>query len=135
MKIITTLIFVLSISPAYAKIFKCEENGLVSYQQTPCKGTGGEFIPGKDISLEQQQAAVTKLNADLAALAEKKQLEKEANDKERIIRAEEDKADATYQNARANKAQALQAARQAKALEKRNDSLKKRKYVYPNVTP
>lgn len=124
MKIITTIILVLAISPVYAEIYKCEENGSISYQQFPCKHTGGEFKPLKDISEAEQKSAVEKLNKEIAIQAEQKQLEKEADDKERMIRAEEEKADAAYQNARANKAQVLQNARQAEQIGIRNQGLR-----------
>ena len=108
MKIIPTLILILATSPVCAKIYECEENGLKSYQQFPCKQGGKEFTPRKDISPEEQKAAVEKLDKDLANIAEQKKIKKEADDKERLIRAQEEKADAAYQNAQANKAQVLQ---------------------------
>jgi hypothetical protein len=83
MKIITTLILVLAISPVYAEIYKCEVNGIKSYQQFPCKRGGKEFTPPKDISQEEQKAAVQKLDKEIAAQAETNKLQKEADDKER----------------------------------------------------
>ncbi|OQK17512.1 hypothetical protein AU255_06465 [Methyloprofundus sedimenti] len=120
MKIISTLILILAISPVYAEIYKCEENGIISYQQFPCKEGGTEFIPPKDISPEQQKAAIEKLDREIAIQAEQKQQQQEADDKERLIRAQEEKADAAAQNARANTAQVLQNARQTEQIRNQN---------------
>lgn len=122
MKISVTLIFLLFLTPAYAEIYKCRKNGSTSYQQTQCKQTGTEFALKKDISIEQQEAAEKKLTADLELIAEKKKLQKEADDKERLIRAQEENAKATYENAKASKAQAEETARQTKAIENRNNT-------------
>jgi hypothetical protein len=116
MKIITTLILTLAISPVYAEIYKCEVNGVKSYQQFPCKQGGKEFTPLKDISLEEQKSAVKKLDKELAVQAEQKKIQKEADDKERLIRAQEEKADAAYQNAQANKEQVLQNERRSQEI-------------------
>lgn len=116
MKIISTLILLLAISPVYATIYECEENGIKSYQQFPCKQGGKEFTPPKDISPEEQKAAVKKLDKDIAVMAEQKKIKKEADDKERLIRAQEEKADAAYQNARANEAQVLQNERRSEEI-------------------
>ena len=124
MKIITTLILVLAISPVYAKIYQCEVNGIKSYQQFPCKRGGKEYTLPKDISPEEQKAAVRKLDKEIAAQAEAKQLQKEADDKERLIQAQEENADAAYQNARANKAQVL-------LDEQRSQDINRRPYYYP----
>lgn len=70
MKIISIFILVLAVSLVHATIYECEENGLKSYQQFPCKQGGKEFTPPKDISPEEQKAAVKKLDKDLAAMAE-----------------------------------------------------------------
>ncbi|NOQ13854.1 MAG: hypothetical protein GQ583_05140 [Methyloprofundus sp.] len=131
MKIINLLIFIFSISPAYAEIYKCIENGNTSYQQTQCKQTGTEFIPAKDISTKQQEAAVEKLSTDLEANAEKKKIQKEADDKERLLRAQENNADASYENAKAIRAQAEATARQTDALENNNNYLRDQPYFYP----
>ena len=129
MKIIISLIFILSISPAYAEIYKCIENGNISYQQTQCKNKGAEFMPSPDISIEQQEAAVKKLDADLQVIGEEKKLQKEQDDKDRLIRAGED-------NARANRLQATEAARQTKALEKSNNRIVSPSYPYrPILNP
>lgn len=114
MKIIISLILIISISPVYAEIYKCIENGSISYQQTQCKQTGTKFTPQKDISIEQQEEAVKKLTADLEAIAEQKKLQKEADDKERLIRSEEDKA-------RASRALAEATTRQTDAIKNRNN--------------
>ncbi|WP_428354706.1 hypothetical protein [Methyloprofundus sp.] len=116
MKIIARLILVLAISPVHAAIYECEENGIKSYQQFPCKQGGKEFIPPKDISQEEQKAAVEKLDKDLAIQAAKRQQQKEANDKERLIQAQEEKADAAYLNARANEDRALQYERNSEEI-------------------
>ena len=123
MKFITSLIFILSISPAYAEIYKCIENGNISYQQTQCKQKGAEFILEQDISIEQQEGAVKKLTADLEAIAEKKNIQKEAADKERLLRAQEDNVDANYANARANR-------EQAKKIEEQTEVMKRNRPLY-----
>jgi len=120
MKIIPILILVLAISPVYAEIYKCEVNGIISYQQSPCKQGGTEFTPPKDISPEQQQAAIEKLNSEIAIQAEQKQQQQEADDRERLIRAQEEEANAAAQNARANTVQVLQNARQAEQIGNQN---------------
>ena len=116
MKIISTLILLLAITPVRATIYECEENGIKSYQQFPCKQGGKEFTPPKDISPEEQKAAVKKLDKEIAVMAEQKKIKKEADDKERLIRAQEEKADAAYQNARANEAQVLQNERRSEEI-------------------
>ncbi len=129
MKTITTLIFILSISPVYAEIYKCIENGNTIYQQTQCKQSGAEFILEPDISIEQQEAAVKQLDSDLEAITEQKKLQKEAGNQNRLLRAEED-------NARANRAQAEETARQADAIEKSNKRIVSPSYPYrPLLNP
>jgi len=128
MKISIILIFFLLISPAYAEMYKCTENGHISYQDKPCKTSGTEFTPSKDISAEQQQSAANKLESDLDIRNEQKRLAKEARDKERVIQAQEDAANAAYKKAQAIEEQARQTARQAEALEKSND-------YYQNTRP
>ncbi len=128
MRISITLIFFLLISPAYAEMYKCSENGQISYQDKPCETNGIEFTPRKDISVEQQQSAAEKLESDLAIHNEQKRVAKEAQDKERMLRAQEDEANAAYRNARATEEQVKQTARQAEALEKSND-------YYQNTRP
>jgi len=128
MRIGIILIFFLLISPAYAEMYKCTENGQISYQDKPCKTSGTEFTPSKDISAEQQQSAANKLESDLAIRNEQKRLAKKARDKERVIQAQEDAANAAYKKAQAIEEQARQTARQAEALEKSND-------YYQNTRP
>ncbi|MBE0468467.1 MAG: DUF4124 domain-containing protein [Methyloprofundus sp.] len=121
MKISRLLIFFLLIPPVHAEMYKCNEGGQISYQDKPCKTKGIEFTPNKDISAEQQQTAAEKLKSDLAKHNEQKRLAKEARDKERMIQAQEDRANAVYKKAQAIQEQAKQTGRQADALEKRND--------------
>ncbi len=132
MRIITFLITALAISPAHAKIFKCEIDGKTSFQQTPCQAatSSSEFVLKKDISINRQQQAMQKLEDDLVEITERKKLAQETADKERLIKAEENKARATYQNAQANREQAYQTARQARAIEKRNNLLRSSPYIY-----
>ena len=129
MKVIIVFFIVFSISPVYAKMYKCLVGGQVSYQDTECQQGGGEFKKKKDITVEQQQAAAARLNADLATSAENRRLAQEYADEERLIQAEEDSAYANYQTAR-------QTERQADALERRNDleqeRLDNRSRVYLN---
>ena len=132
MKVIIVFFIVFSISPVYAKMYKCIDKGQVSYQDTECIHEGSEFKKQKDISLEQQQSAAARLNSDLATSAENRRLAQEYADKERLIQAEEDSAYANYQTAR-------QTERQADALERRNDieqeRLDNRNRVYINPYP
>jgi hypothetical protein len=116
MKYIFTIMTILFCSYTHAGIYKCNINGKISYQQEPCEVSGGvgyELKKQKDITSQQQLDAKAKMDAELTEYLEAKQLKKEAYDKERIIRAEEDKAYAAYQSAQ-------QAKRQANALEERN---------------
>lgn len=113
MRIIRALIIVFFTSSVYAEIYKCKVNDKISYQGFPCLTDGGEFIIKKDISVEQQKAAVLKLNEELAVIRERKKSAQEAVEKERLIRAEETNADANYK--RAN-----QTERQVKALKRQN---------------
>ncbi len=124
MKIIATLIFLLAISPAHAEIYKCVENGKTSYQQTQCKQSGTEFKLQGDISLEQQEEAVKKLTADLEARAEEKRLQKQAEDKERQLRAQEESVNASYENARSSRQQAAETSKLA-------DTIRNRRYRTP----
>jgi hypothetical protein len=132
MKIIIVFFIIFSISPVYAKMYKCIDEGQVSYQDTECIYEGSEFKRQKDISSEQQEAAAARLNSDLAISAENRRLTQEYADKERLIQAEEDNAYANYQTAR-------QTERQADALERRNDleqeRLDNRNRVYINPYP
>ena len=116
------------ISTAYAEIYKCGKNGQVNYQDKPCKTGGIEFTPRKDINTQQQQSAAEKLKSDLAIRNEQKRAAQEAKDKERMLRAQEAKADAAYRQALAAEGQAKQTARQAEALERHND-------YYQNTRP
>lgn len=127
MKIILIFFLLLNSSFSYAEIFKCEENAQISYQQSPCKNAGKEFVPTKDISIQEQQAAVEKLKQQVALQAEQKKSAKEADDKERAIRAQEEQATAAYRNANANRAQVIQ-----NAVSNNNDRiLREQPYFYP----
>lgn len=108
--------------------YKCGQNGQISYQDKPCKTSSIEFTPSKDISTRQQQSAAEKLKSDLALRNEQKRVAQEAKDKERMLRAQEAKADAAYRQALAAEEQAKQTARQAEALERHND-------YYQNTRP
>lgn len=117
MKKIFILIMTLFSIHAYAGIYKCNVKGKISYQQSPCVASGAigyEIKQENDISLQQQAEAKEKMAAELAVYNETKKLKKEAYDKERLIRAEEDKAYAALQRAQ-------QAKRQVNALEQRNE--------------
>ncbi len=124
MKIIVSLIFILALSPVNAKIYKCIENGNTSYQQIQCKQTGKAFALEQEISIEQQEIAVKKLSDDLEAIAEKKKLQKEEDDKERLIRAQEDTAKATQD-------QAKETARQTDAIKNNNQQNNNQHYYSP----
>ena len=114
------ILFALSISVAQAETYRCKNNGKTSFQDTPCETAGAKFDLGSDISIEKQNAAQSQLNREMNAHNQKKQARYEAWQKERAIRAQEDKADAGYANARANRAQAYQQRRTANALQERN---------------
>ena len=115
------ILLTITFSTAHAETFRCKDNGKTSFQDTPCSTGGSTFDYGEDISLEKQQAAQSQLKRDMNAFNAKKQRQYEANQKERAIRAEEDKADAGFSNARANRAQAYQQRRTANAIRTRND--------------
>ncbi len=112
---------------ANAKMYKCTLDDKVSYQDVPCEETGSSghiFEKKADISKKQQRKAKLKLDLEAARAAEQEQLEQEADDQERLIRAEEEKAFAAQQYAE-------QVRRQAEALEERNDiESRKRNVVY-----
>lgn len=131
MKIISTLIVMLFMTPLHAKIYKCMAKGNTTYQQTECKQAGAEFTPLKDISIKQQKSAVKELTTDIEVITEKKKIQKEADDKERQLRTEEDKANAIYENARANKMQAEEMARQTNVLQDNNRLLRNQPGLYP----
>jgi len=114
------VLLALSISVAQAKTYRCKNNSKTSFQDTPCVTAGAEFDLGEDISVEKQKAAQSKLNREMNAFNQKKQVRHEAWQKERAIRAQEDKADAGYANARAGRAQAYQQKRTADAIRGRN---------------
>jgi hypothetical protein len=113
MKNITLILLVFFVTPVNAKLYKCAVNGKTAYQSSPCKEGGHEFGLRNDISTEQQEAASAKLKAELEVEAEKNRQAKIAYDNERLIRAEENKAKASYKSAR-------EAARQADAIYQRN---------------
>jgi len=115
------ILFLLSISVTQASVYKCKDNGKTIYQSTPCSIGDKEHDLGTDISIAKQKAAKAKLNRDMAVYYERKKAERVERNKERIIRAEENKASASYANAKANRAQVYQQSRAAKALEKIND--------------
>jgi len=127
MKIISALIFLFFFTPASAQIYKCIVNGNTTYQQTQCKQAGNEFTPKTDISIEQQQSAVDKLDAELKTISEQEKIQKSLDDKERLIRAKEE-------NAKANRAQAEETARQTEAIKesnKRDNRDRDPLYYYP----
>ncbi len=116
MRVFLTLLTMLFCTSTSAEIYKCTKNNRISYQQTPCKksgSTGKLFKMQIDITEQQQIDAKVKMNSELADYNETKQLKKAANDKERIIRAEENKATAASKSA-------TQAKRQANAFEEGN---------------
>ncbi len=116
MKIIFVAAITFFCSIVNAEMYKCTFGKQTSYQDRPCEETGsiGQVFKKKpDISKAQQRQAKLKLELEAARIAEQKQLEQEAFDQERRIRAEEDTALAAQQYAE-------QARRQAEALEERN---------------
>lgn len=113
-------VFILFSSPAFSEVYKCDVGNKKVYQQIPCEGKGGQFDLGTDISIEKQQESVAELKQEMQKYNHKKQLKKKLWDKERLIRAEENKASAAHRNANANRAQAHEQARQTDALKARN---------------
>ncbi len=109
MKKITIIFVMCSITNVNAGMYKCVSGDKVSYQSSPCPNEEdeNEFSLKYEISKEQIQAARDKKAAELAAKNEKKRLDKLAYDRERMIRAEEEKA--------------REAALQTDALIERND--------------
>jgi len=119
MKIIFILL-ALFISIAQAQTYHCKYKGKTTFQDTPCETGGTKFDYGKDISVEKQKAAQSQLKQEMNSFNKKKQVKHEAWQKERVIRAQEDAADAGYENARAGRAQAYQQKRTAEAIKSRN---------------
>lgn len=99
MKCIIALIFALSTFSVHAQLYKCKVNAKTSYQEAPCKSGRAEFELKEDISEKQHKAAVIKLEKELSVNTEKKQIAKELADKERLIRAQEQQAEANHENA------------------------------------
>ncbi len=108
MKFFLILFFTLSISPAIAKVYKCELNGSTSYQQQPCEAKGNEFIIKNDISPGQYEEAVNKLEKELAISAEQQRIAEQDAEKEHLIQAQEEHKE-----------------RQIEALERQADSLER----------
>ncbi|MCF7971321.1 MAG: DUF4124 domain-containing protein [Methylococcaceae bacterium] len=109
------------VSPVvHAKVYKCQLDGKILYQQKPCVTNSEEIVIDASPSEEEQAAARARLDNYQINKENQARLDQERDDKERLIRAEENKADAAYKNAQANRAQAAQQARQAEALERKN---------------
>lgn len=116
MKTLITIMTVFLCASAQAEIYKCFKNDTISYQQLPCnesKSIGYEFRIQNDLSAQQLAYAKEQMDMELADYNDAKKLKKEANDKERIIRAEERKAEAAFKSVE-------QKERQTIALESRN---------------
>ncbi len=87
------LMFVLSSVSlvAYADINKCEIEGKLVFQESPCPvGTKQQFELTPDISQEKQQAASKKLEGDIERWEGERQVKKKEEDKERKIKAAEE---------------------------------------------
>lgn len=136
MRICTVLIISLFSAPVAAKTYKCTNNGQVSYQETQCNSSGGELTLPKDISHTQQQQAEKTLKSDLVIREQEKKVANEKLEKERMIRAAEDKAIATQQSAEANAELAKQTQRQADEMNNHyNYNRNVRPYIVINPTP
>jgi len=116
------VLLALSISVAQAQSYRCQNNGKTTFQDTPCQTGGSKFDYGEDISVEKQKAAQSQLKQEMHSFNKKKQEKHEAWQKERVIRAQEDAADAGYDNARAGRAQAYQQKRTADAIRNKNST-------------
>ncbi len=103
-----------------AQVFKCDVHDKKVYQQKPCAGKGDVVAIDAPPSVQEQAAARARLETYKRNKAEQAMVAQARWDKERLIRAEEYKADAAYRNAMANRLQAAQQARQARALEDGN---------------
>jgi len=114
MKIILLLSTIIVFTPAYAGIYKCQNNEEISYQSDPCKNnTGVKFKLNQDISSEQHQIALQKLKLELIEREKMERISKENYNKERSMHVNEKIANASYLNV-------IQSSRQADALELRN---------------
>ncbi len=89
------LAFVLcAVTNVNADMYKCVSGDKISYQSSPCPNEEdeNEFLLKYDLSKEQIQVARDNKAAELAAVNEQKRLDRLAYDRERMIRAEENKA-------------------------------------------
>lgn len=112
--LVTTLTFFSTL--IHAELYKCTLNKQLIYQDQPCEETGTvgqKFKISPDISKEQQHEAMLRLESEIALMAEQDKLKQEADDRERKVRAEEEKSFSIQEHTE-------QVRRQAKALEKRN---------------
>lgn len=105
--IIKTLLIMLSlsISSAYADIYKCGILGVViGYQDEPCRKSGLDgrrFRLSDDISKAEHQSAVKQSTADLKVYKKNKLMAQEYELRERMIRAKEMEAYAKIREANA----------------------------------
>ena len=107
------ILLIATATPTYAGVYKCTVDGQTAYQSSPCADSGESFKIKKEISVNQQKAAQARLDKEMADNTERHRQARIANDRERVIRAEENKAHASYLNAR-------ESARQADELHIRN---------------
>ncbi len=113
-----TLILLLTLPVmAQAGVYKCDgPRGKPVYQARPCEDQGkkGQAIELKpNLSAEKIKAAKAKLKNELRQIATRKEAQRKRDNEERMIRAEENKARATFESAWESK-------RQADAMEDRN---------------
>ncbi len=93
MKNILLIVVLCVVTNIHAGVNKCISGNKISYQSMSCYNneTVKEFSLKYDISKEQIQAARKKQSIELADRDEKRRLDKIAFDRERLIRAEEDR--------------------------------------------
>lgn len=116
MKVIILVFVLCTVTNANAGMNKCVSGDKISYQYSPCPNEEdkNDFFIKYDLSKEQIQAAIDKKAAELAAIDEQRRLDQIAYDKERMIRAEEDRA-------RAEEARSREASLQTDAMIQHNN--------------
>ena len=86
---IIALIITLFVTPAIAKMYKCEVNSKTSYQQFPCVGGGSEIEAYSAPTEAQRRSSVQRTNTFLYNKAQE-EARKEARRQERIVQQRED---------------------------------------------
>ncbi len=132
MKNIALVVAICSVTNVNAGMNKCVSGDKTTYQSSPCPNEEdkNDFFIKYEISKEQIQAARDKKAAELAKIEEQRRLDQMAYDRERMIRAEEDRARAEEDRARAEEARAEQDRSNMERLENEVKTLKNRRFIY-----